>query len=77
MYKRQAYGFTVFSENFDSWAVEPDGADVLSAAGKGFTFYAEGYNDDNVYQWGYYPGTEPGTANYSVSGVGGAFTDAV
>lgn len=72
-----AYGFTVFSENFDSWAVEPDGADVLSAAGKGFSFYAEGYNDANDWQWGYYPGSEPGSANYSVSGAGGAFADAV
>ena len=72
-----AYGFTVFSENFDSWAVEPDGADVLSAAGKGFSFFTEGYNDANDYIWGDYPGSEPGSANYSVSGVGGAFTDAV
>lgn len=72
-----AYGVTVFSENFDTWAIEPDQQDVLSAAGRGFSFYAEGYNDANDWQWGYYPGTEPGTTNYSVSGVGAAFTDAV
>jgi hypothetical protein len=72
-----AYGVTVFSENFDAWAVEPDQQDVLSAAGRGFSFYAEGYSESNDYIWGYYPGSEPLTQNYSVSGVGGAFADAV
>jgi len=73
-----AYGFTVFSENFDSWAVEADGADVLSAAGDGWTWYAEQYTSAGEYigSAGYYPGTEPPTHIYSVTGPGGANADA-
>jgi hypothetical protein len=72
-----AYGVTVFSENFDAWAVEPDQQDVLSAAGRGFSFYTQGFSDSNDLIWGNYPGSEPPTQNYSVSGENGAFTDAV
>jgi hypothetical protein len=73
-----AYALSIYSENFDSWAVEADGADVLSAAGQGWTWYAERYTSDGDYipDVGYYPGSEPVSHIYSVTGTGGANADA-
>ena len=72
-----SYGVTVFSENFDSWAVEPSGQATTPASGLGYVWGAEGYSATNDYIWGYYPGADPETNRYSVSGPGGAFSDAV
>lgn len=74
-----ANAFSIFSENFDTWAVEADGANVLSAAGNGWTWYAEQYTSSGDYIGGagYYPGTEPESHIYSVTGPGGANADAI
>ena len=73
-----AYAFSIYSENFDTWAVEADGATVLSAAGDGWTWFVERYTSggDYIADGAYYPGTEPEAHIYSVTGPGGANADA-